>query len=217
VVELFLLDYLNNYNINSKEIYNWLLDNQNASNFIFLLGFFNYIKTIRNHKKAFNLFIGASEGGHILSQYLAGHCHEFGDGIRKNDKLAFEYYEILANKNYTIGHFKLGWFCDNGLYVKKDSQIAAYWYSYWFEKAVNNGILVAMFNLGILYVNGNGVGGNHRKAFELFKKLAEREDSYGITMLGYCFEYGIRINTVKQQAVELYQKAASLGNNTILL
>jgi hypothetical protein len=57
------IEYLNNNNINSQEIYNWLLDNQNSSNSVFLLGYFNYygIVTSENDKKAFNLFINASE------------------------------------------------------------------------------------------------------------------------------------------------------------
>ncbi|GBC22040.2 kinase-like domain-containing protein [Rhizophagus irregularis DAOM 181602=DAOM 197198] len=210
VVEQHVLNYLNNHNINSKEIYNWLLDNQNISNFIFLLGFFYYagIETIRNHEKAFNLFINASEEGHILAQYLVGHCYEFGDGIIRNDNLAFENYEKLANKDYAIGQFKLGWFYDNGLYVKKDPKLAAYW----FEKAVKNGNLVAMFNLGILYINGNGVDENHQKAFELFKQSAEGEDLDGIMLLGDCYNDGIGINIDKRKAAELYQKAANLGH-----
>src|ERR1044072_8730438 len=36
------LDYFNNHNINSKEIFNWLLNNQNDLDSIFLLGFFHY-------------------------------------------------------------------------------------------------------------------------------------------------------------------------------
>src|SRR6266542_71582 len=54
----YMLDYFNNHNINSKEIYNWLLNNQNNNlNSIFLLGYFNYygIVTNENHDKAFNL------------------------------------------------------------------------------------------------------------------------------------------------------------------
>ncbi|RGB36601.1 hypothetical protein C1646_652553 [Rhizophagus diaphanus] len=207
-----VLDYLNNHSINSKEIYNWLLNNQNTSNFVFLLGYFNYvgIETIKNHEKAFNLFINASEEGHILAQYLVGHCYEFGDGIIRNDNLTFEYYEKLANKDYAIGQFKLGWFYKNGLSVKKDSKLAAYWY----EKAAINGNLVAMSNLGLLYKNGNGVDKDNQKAFKLFKKSAEGGYSDGMMMLGYCYDLGIGIDIDnKQKAVELYLRAANLGHN----
>src|SRR5687767_5893471 len=36
------LEYFSNNNIDSKEIYNWLLNNQNDSDSIFLHGYFNY-------------------------------------------------------------------------------------------------------------------------------------------------------------------------------
>ncbi|GBC22038.2 kinase-like domain-containing protein [Rhizophagus irregularis DAOM 181602=DAOM 197198] len=166
------------------------------------------IETIKNHEKAFNLFINASEEGHMLAKYLVGHCYEFGDGIIRNDKLAFENYEKLANKDYAIGQFKLGWFYKNGLSVKKDSKLAVYWY----EKAANNGNLIAMSNLGHSYKDGNGVNKDNQKAFELFKKSAEGEFSGGIMMLGYCYELGIGIDIDKQKAAELYQKAANLGH-----
>ena len=57
-----VLDYLSNHNINSKEIYNLLLNNQSDSDSVFLLGYFNYvgIETNDNFKKAFSLFINAS-------------------------------------------------------------------------------------------------------------------------------------------------------------
>src|SRR6266536_1562628 len=48
-----VINYFSNYNTNSKEIYNWLLNNQNSSNSIFLHGFFNYygIETSHNSEK----------------------------------------------------------------------------------------------------------------------------------------------------------------------
>jgi TPR repeat protein len=88
----YFLDYLNNYNINSNEIYNWLLYNQNNPNFIFLLGYYNYFGIgTKDEERAFNLFINASEQDHILAQYYVGYCYEFGVGITKNEKLALEY------------------------------------------------------------------------------------------------------------------------------
>jgi len=37
-----VFDYFNSQNVTSQEIFNWLLNNQNDSNSIFLLGYFNY-------------------------------------------------------------------------------------------------------------------------------------------------------------------------------
>jgi TPR repeat protein len=140
-----------------------LLNNQNNSGSIFLLGYFNYygIGTTVDEKRAFSLFIDASEQDHILAQYFVGNCYELGSGITKDDKLAFEYYEKVANNKgytgYAIGQSKLGWFYENGLSVKKILNMAVYWY----EKAANNGDLLATFNLGNFYKKGYGVNNDN--------------------------------------------------------
>src|SRR5579862_4517359 len=96
----YILDYLKNNNINPQELYNYLSNNQNNSDSIFLLGYFNYlgIKTSKDRKKSFNLFRDASKQNHVLAQYYVGLCYEFGHGTDKNEKLAFEYYEKVSDK-----------------------------------------------------------------------------------------------------------------------
>ncbi|POG66384.1 kinase-like domain-containing protein [Rhizophagus irregularis DAOM 181602=DAOM 197198] len=207
-----VLDYLNNHNINSKEIYNRLSFNQTNSNSIFLLGYFNYygIGTPNDNRRAFNLFFNASIQDHILAQYYVGNCYEFGYGmITKNEKLAFVYYEKMAELDYAMGQHKLGYFYHIGKCIEKNFKKAPNWY----KKAANNGHLIAMNNLGLLYI-GEGIDVDNQKAFELFKKSAESEHSNGITMLGYCYNNGIGISINNKKAVELYQKAANLGNKT---
>ena len=81
-----VIEYFNNHNTSSHEIYNWLLNNQNSSNSVFLLGYFNCygIETNESYKKAFDLFINASERDHILAQFFVGVCYQHGDGTKKN-------------------------------------------------------------------------------------------------------------------------------------
>ncbi|RGB42657.1 hypothetical protein C1646_648867 [Rhizophagus diaphanus] len=204
--------YFNNYNTNSQEIYNWLSNNQNNSNSIFLLGYFNFygIETSENNEKAFKLFINASEKDHILAQSFVGECYQYGYGTKKNEKLAFEYYEKVANINFTYGQLKIGHYYVNGIGIEKDLKKAFYWS----EKAANNGNIKAKHNLGDCYLSGNGVKKDYNKAFKMFKQSAEGEYSYsnGITMLGYCYVYGIGTKVDKEKAFELYQKSANLGN-----
>ncbi|GBB86612.1 hypothetical protein RclHR1_00130053 [Rhizophagus clarus] len=202
-----LLNYFHNQDINSDEIYNWLIKNQNDSDSIFLLGYFNYlgIKMNENYKKAFGLFFIISEKHHILSQYYVGECYLLGYGIKKNEKLAFKYFESLANKGCAMGQLKLGHCYDMGIGVKKDFRSATYWY----EKAANNGNNIAMYNLAFIYKDKK----DYKKVFELFNRLSDNEDSDGISMLGYCYNNGIGTKIDRQKAFELYQKAANLGNS----
>ncbi|POG75265.1 kinase-like domain-containing protein [Rhizophagus irregularis DAOM 181602=DAOM 197198] len=205
------IEYFNNHNLDSQEIYNWLLDNQNSLNPIFILGYFNYygIVTSEDNEKAFNLFINASEKNHILAQYFVGECYFYGNGTIKNEKLAYKYYKKVANKNLSSGQLNIGCCYDYGMGIKKDLKEAFYWY----EKAANNGNITAMYNLGLNYKDEKGVKKDYDKAFELFKQSAKGGYLGGIMMLGYCYNKGIGTKIDKQKAFEFYQNAANLGHN----
>jgi hypothetical protein len=128
-----VIKYFDDYNIDLKVIYDWLLCNQVNTNSIFILGYFNYrgIVANQNNEKAFKLFINASEKDHILAQYFVGISYFFGNGIMKNEKLALEYLEITANKNFLSGQKDTGYCYSKGIGVDKDITKAFYW----FEKA----------------------------------------------------------------------------------
>jgi hypothetical protein len=52
-------NYFNRHNINSQEIYDWLLNNQNNSNSVVLLGIFNHygiVINVTNKQKAFEFY-----------------------------------------------------------------------------------------------------------------------------------------------------------------
>src|SRR6266542_78278 len=59
---------------------------------------------------------------------------------------------------------------------------------------------------------GEGVEKDEIKAFEYFKKLAEKDDAEAQFKLGYCYYKGIGIEINKEKSVELYKIAAENGN-----
>ncbi|EXX66165.1 uncharacterized protein OCT59_017102 [Rhizophagus irregularis] len=205
----YIFDHFDGHNIKYQEIYNWLLDNQNDLDSIFLLGYFDYvgIETNKNPNQAFNLFIKASKQDHLLAQHYVGLCYQYGYGAEKNEKLAFEYYEKLANKDFIIGIINLGYCYERGIGIKKDLKRAAHLY----EKAAELGNSLAQNNLAIMYVKGEGIDKDYNKAFKLIKQSATGECKEGIMALGYCYSSGIGTSVNKQKASELYQKAADLG------
>ncbi|UZO03641.1 uncharacterized protein OCT59_024045 [Rhizophagus irregularis] len=167
-----ILDNLNSNKITLLEIYNWLLNNQNESNYIFLLGYFNYheIGTDKNYEKAFSLFKNASEKNHILARYYVGLCYEFGNGVVKNGKLAFDSFKKIADEEHALGQFKLGYFYYKGISVKKNLKEAFNWY----EKAAYNGNLIAMCNIGLMYRNGEGTNKDLDKAIYWYNESADK-------------------------------------------
>ncbi|UZO15752.1 uncharacterized protein OCT59_007168 [Rhizophagus irregularis] len=182
----YIFDYFDSRDIKSQEIYNWLIDNQNNLDSIFLLGYLIIVEL-----KLVKILIK-----HLI--YLLKH----------QNKLAFEYYEKLANKESSMGIFKIGYFYDVGIWVKKDLEKAAHLY----EKAAELGNRSAQHNLALMYRNGEGVDRDYNKSFKLSEQSAEGECKEGINGLGYCYSNGIGTSVNKQKAFELYQKAADLGD-----
>ncbi|GBC20483.2 kinase-like domain-containing protein [Rhizophagus irregularis DAOM 181602=DAOM 197198] len=66
----YIFDYIDNHNIIPQELYNWLLNNQNNSNSIYLLGYFNYngIVTNINKQEAIKLYQKAAELENVVAQ-----------------------------------------------------------------------------------------------------------------------------------------------------
>src|SRR5581483_5726940 len=95
-------DYINKHKISLKEIYYWLLNNQNDSNSIYLLGCFNYhgIETNINKQKAIKLYEKASELENSVAQFELAFIYLYEKDFDKNYKKAFELSKKLADKEY---------------------------------------------------------------------------------------------------------------------
>ncbi|CAB4442931.1 unnamed protein product [Rhizophagus irregularis] len=202
-----ILDYFDNNNINSQEIYDWLLISQNNSDSIFLLGYFNYlgIEKIEDNKKAFDLFINASEQGHILAQFYVGLCYETGRGTIKEEKLAFKYYEKIANMGYASGLLKIGYFYYDDISVNYQKALEL------FQQAANLGSSIAQHNLGYMYYNGVGVDVDYEKALELYYQAANSGNSLAQNNLAIMYEYGEGTEKDINQAIYWYKKSANQG------
>ncbi|GES88023.1 kinase-like domain-containing protein [Rhizophagus clarus] len=77
-----ILNYLDNNNVTSQEIYNWILNDQNNSNSIVLLGDFNYLGIGINadKRKAFELYQKAANLGNAFGLISLGYCYQYGIG-----------------------------------------------------------------------------------------------------------------------------------------
>ncbi|GES91151.1 kinase-like domain-containing protein [Rhizophagus clarus] len=205
-----VLDYINNYNINLQEIYNWLLRNQTSSNFIYLLGHLNYygIGIVINKKNAFKLYQKAAELENDVSQFELANMYIDGDGCDEDYDKAFELSKKLAKKEYPCGLNLLGYCYEHGIGTEFSEQKAFELY----EKVAELKNLSGICNLGICYENGIGTEIDEEKAFELYQVAADLGYSYGINNLGCCYSYGIGTDFDDEKAFELYQKAANLEN-----
>ncbi|GBC06381.1 hypothetical protein RclHR1_00680025 [Rhizophagus clarus] len=204
-----VLDYIKDLEINSQDIYNWLLYNQLTPKFIYLLGYFYYngIGTDCDKQKAFELYQEAAKLENNEAQFDLANMYR--EDTHRNYHKAFELFKKLADKEYPSGISMLGYCYSLGIGTDINKQKAFEL----FQKASDLGNTISQYNLVVLYETGEGVDEDHDKAFELCKKLVEKNDLSGINKLGYFYENGIGTEVDIQMAFESYQKAANLGNN----
>jgi TPR repeat protein len=98
-VKHYILDYINDHEINSREICNWLTNNQINSNYIYLLGYLNYqgISICVNKQKAFELYQKAANLESSFGINNLASCYKNGTGTGVNEQKAFELYQKAAN------------------------------------------------------------------------------------------------------------------------
>ncbi|UZO27053.1 uncharacterized protein OCT59_019262 [Rhizophagus irregularis] len=199
-------------NLNYDKFNNLLLNSQNSSNSLVLLGELNFlgIGISINKQKAFELYQKAAYLGNSFGINSLGYCYQNGIGTDIDKKKAFELYQKAADLGNSSGTNSLGYCYRNGIGTDIDKKKAFELY----QKAADLGNLSGIYNLGYCYQNGIGTDIDKKKAFELYQKPADLGNSSGINSLGYCYRNGIGTDIDKKKAFELYQKAADLGNSS---
>ncbi|GES91038.1 kinase-like domain-containing protein [Rhizophagus clarus] len=205
-----IFDCINNYKIGLREIYNWLLNNQNNSNSIYLLGFFNYhgIVINVNIRKAFELYQKAAELENNAALFdFANMCID-GEGCKKDYEKAFKLTKKLAEKEYSGGINLLGYCFDNGIGTDVDMQKAFDLY----RKAADLGNCLAQYNLAQMYIDGQVVEQDYNKIFELFQKAANLGNCSAQYNLAVMYENGYGTEKDIDKAVYWYKKSANQGD-----
>ncbi len=81
----------------------------------------------------------------------------------------------------------------------------------WLEKAVAQDYAPAMTTLAAMYMFGDGVKVNGKKAVELLTRAIELGDGEALFVRGVCSEKGIGVSKDPQDAKTWYEKAAQKG------
>ncbi|GBB95882.1 hypothetical protein RclHR1_26380004 [Rhizophagus clarus] len=204
-----IINYLNNKDITSKEIYDWLLLNQDNSNSIYLLGIFNHfgIEINVDYQKAFKLYQNSMYLGNIFGIVSLGYCYQNGIGTSIDVQKAFELYQKAANLGNSRGIYNLGYCYNKGVGTNIDNQKAFELY----QTSANLGYAHGMNNLGYCFDNGIGTIVDKQKAFEFYQKSANLGNSLAQYNLAIMYENGEVIKNI-DQAIYWYKKSAEQGD-----
>ncbi|MBO5142991.1 MAG: sel1 repeat family protein [Clostridia bacterium] len=165
----------------------------------------------KNEEEAIKWYIKAAEqGDKKADEQLVDIVH--------NDRISI--FFVLGNSdikdNTNIWCFKAAQF------GYANAQNAVGWYYYlkhnyaeairWYRKAIEQGHVRALYNLGVCYLNGHGFEKNEEEAIMLFCRAVEKDDAEAEYMLGFCYEKGIGVEQSYEEAAKYYLKAVDSGN-----
>ena len=157
--------------------------------------------------------IKMAESGDVDACLTLGYLYLFGEnGIKKDEKQAFKYYSIAAEKNDIIALNNLGSLYYSGIGTKKNITEA----TKLFEKATQLGNYESGVNLAFIYLTQNSTldASQRSTIVRLFNQAAEADNIIAQYMMGmvYYNGFGITKNDIKafnymQQAAREYDEA----------
>ncbi len=176
----------------------------------------------KHYDEALRIWTAAAAKGHPIATFNVGTLYENGTGMSADTRKAAEWYEKAVALNYpnarpALAKVKGQLLLADGLtaYNAKnfaDAKIA-------WEQAAELGNADATYNLGVLYVEGQGVERNYATGLMWYEKAAERGATYAAKSVAelkheIVFQEGYAAYSAKNfpAAIAAWEKAAALGS-----
>jgi serine/threonine protein kinase/TPR repeat protein len=154
--------------------------------------------------KALEYFLQAANTGDRIGKYLAGECYYFGKGTAPDVAKAVELLQEAAALREPRAMDLLGSYYRK---LRQFDQARKY-----YEDAAAAGYPLSLSNLGVLYMNGEGVQRSPEVAANLFKQGAEKGDPTGMFFYAGCLEDGLGLQKDSKAAAEWFRRSARAGN-----
>lgn len=146
----------------------------------------------KNTSAAFSQFLKAAEKGHPESLYMVAHLYNVGEGTPKNWQKYTEFMEKSAKAGHPLAQHFYGATLTSGLLGEGKFNEGIEW----IKKAADQGVGDAIVNLGVMAQQGldnfgNKIEPDYEKAFELFKKAAEKKSYAATYFLAISYQTGL--------------------------
>ncbi|RKM56825.1 sel1 repeat family protein [Butyrivibrio sp. CB08] len=133
--------------------------------------------------------------------YYAGWQYEYGMNGCKDYGLALKAYEMSVSKGYLKAMTALG-----NIYLKTEDYDQAYkWY---LEAAIASEDKEAVFNIALMYHDGDYLKQDRDKALRMFEHAYEMGCERASYYLGMYYENGIGVSIDQRKALEYYMVGA---------
>lgn len=160
--------------------------------------------------QSFDDVLKAAKGGDAAAQGYIGYCYLNGNGVSKDEKLAFEWFSKSATQGNPEAQYFLGGMYLYGIGTSKNEIMAFKWLS----KSATQGFSEAQFQLAFCYHNGIGTSKNHENAFMWYLKSAEQGNVNAQFQIGYMYSNGIGIEANEVESFRWNRMAAEAGHAT---
>lgn len=163
-------------------------------------------------KRGVNLLSEASEFGDDAATNYLGYLYEIGLYVKPDTNKAIKYYKTAIENDYSPSQYRLGRLLIDGLFgAPKDEKTAIDL----FERAVQQGNLNAMEDLGICAYQGKGMPVDMERARMLFEKCAKEgllQSQYDFALMNYQGKGGPQ----NYKAAEYWYKKVIESENEVL-
>lgn len=126
-----------------------------------------------------------------------------------NYKDAFPLLLQAAKSNNGDAQHRVGYIYHYGLGNIQQSYSEA---KYWYEQGAKNNVAVSMNNLGVMYINGEGVSQNYNLGMDWYVKAANNGSGLAMRNIGNLYEDGKGVEKSYPKAKEWFEKAAAKGD-----
>lgn len=165
---------------------------------------------LQDYVEAVEWFEKAANNGDAQAMLYLGECYELGEGVQQDFDKSLNYKANAANAGFAEAQYQLGLLYtdaadkgDNNLYRDAIN---------WFQKAADQGHILAQLELGNLVYDGKGVNPNYEYAAKLYESAAEQDIEQAQLMLGYMYYCGIGVAEDHSKSLNYFYKAATNGN-----
>lgn len=148
--------------------------------------------------------------GNINAQCELATCYSIGNGVKKDEKEAFEWFLTAAQQGSAEGMGAVAICYENGLGTKKDETAAIRWY----RRAAENGNPRAQRDLALIYAMGKGMEKDASSARHWMTLAATQGEPEALVDVADMCADGIGGPKDFDEAERWYRKALAAGDRT---
>jgi TPR repeat protein len=162
----------------------------------------------QDQKAALALFEKAAENGSLIAEYELGVVYEQGLGVTADYEKAVEHYKAAALAGVAPA-------INNLASMRAKGQLKGDWHpTEMYELAAKHGDITAEYNLGMLYLEGDGVPPNAKQAVDWLTKAAQHGHVQAMCNLGVVLAIGAeQVPADVPAAIKWLKRSANKGDS----